>query len=119
MKLNRGAVAVLGIFTLAPYVWFGLAIGYFLPRLTSMGQPDGISSEVYFTLFDRVWLTSIGVMITLVALVVVYLIHLHHSDLVPKEKRGPWTWMLLLFGFFLMPVYWYRYMWKASAYDAA
>ena len=118
MKLNRSAVAVLGILTLVPYVWFGLVLGYYLPRLMSVGQPNGISSEAYFPLFDRVWRTSIGIFITLIALAAVYLIHLHRSELVPKEKRGPWTWMLLLFGFVMMPVYWYRYVWGASVKGA-
>jgi len=119
MKLNRGVAALLGMLTLVPYVWVALALGYFLPRLMSFGQPGGISSEVYFPLFELVWRVSIGVVIAVAVLATVYLLHLYRSDLVPKEKRGSWAWMLVLFGFVLMPVYWYRYVWAAPAKRAA
>jgi magnesium-transporting ATPase (P-type) len=119
MRFNRPVAATIGLLTLVPYVWFAVFFPYYLRRLETLGEPTGITAADYFPLFNTVWLLSILVMGLTLALLVVYFIHLYRSGAVPTAHRNSWAAMLFVLGFILLPVYWYRYMWRASSAGAA
>lgn len=43
-----------------------------------------------------------------------------HAGLNPglADRKGPWILLMVFLGYFMMPVYWYQFVWHDSYYDA-
>jgi hypothetical protein len=112
---RRGTAVLLAVLTALPYLWAAVFSGYLLPKLMTLGQPDGISPEMYFPLFALTWRVTTGVILGVAALGAFYAWHVYRCGRVPPADRTAWAVGLLLLGLVVMPVYWHRYVWGAPA----
>lgn len=55
----------------------------------------------------------------LLLMLVFYLIHIFSNNRLARNERVVWAIILPLFNMFIMPVYWYIYIWREKASTAA
>src|SRR5437660_11967021 len=96
MQVRRVLAVGLGVLTLASLVYPVAFLGYFLPKLSTLGQPGGIGDRDYFILFDRVyWLNLAQGMLT-ISLIVIYSLLIARLGIVPAGRRPNWLLTLVL-----------------------
>jgi hypothetical protein len=118
LMMRRGLLLLLGVLAVVPAAWFLLVAFYFLPRLMTVGQANGITEEAYFPLFHTTYSISLATIGLTLVLGLASLAYLFRSTRVPPEKRSLWAVMLLVGGLFAFPVFWYFYVWRPRAVPA-
>jgi len=53
-------------------------------------------------------------MLEILALLVIYIMHVFKTDSVPQDKKALWAVVLFLGNMIAMPIYWYLYIWKEA-----
>jgi len=119
MRLNRGFAVVVAILTIAPWAYVVFFLSYLMPKFTSFTTPGGPPPEEFHHLFDTVFRWHLGIMGLVLALTILYMVHLFRTDRVPADKKALWAVVLLLGNVLAMPVYWYFYMWPKQPEGAA
>jgi len=76
-----------------------------------------VTPQQGFEAFRHVLLVQIGTIILVCVLIATYLVHLFRNDRLPSDRRILWAVVLLLFGIFAFPVYWWLYV-RPGAGDA-
>lgn len=110
--MKRPNKTLLGAATFGPLLYIFLLAGLMLALKVLMGDKEpslevsdalGVLSLLLFAVLILTILLSLG-------LTVGYLIHaIRREDLKPKIKAS-WAGLLLLFGIFAQPFYWYLYI---------
>ena len=55
----------------------------------------------------------------ILSMLIFYIVNILKNELLSTNKKIIWTVLLFLFGLFLMPVYWYRYIWSEPGSPSA
>jgi predicted membrane channel-forming protein YqfA (hemolysin III family) len=85
-------------------------IVYFFLFLGLIGYVFVASPQNGFDAFRYIFLVHIATFILMFALMATYLVHLFRDDRLPSDRRILWALVLLLFGIFAFPVYWWLYV---------
>ena len=109
--MSKEKAITLAVFTFWPYLYMGLficAIFVFLVTLPSgESQPSG-PPVILMILIPLHLLTMIDILV----LMVIYILHAFKNDQVDQEKKWLWAAVLFFGSIWIMPVYWYLYIWK-------
>ena len=100
---GRPVAYLLGLLSIWPPVYFVLFLAF-------MGYVFAASPKHGFDAFRAIFLFHIGTMLLSFALIAVYLVHLFRTDQLSSDRRILWAVVLLLFGIFAFPVYWWLYV---------
>ncbi len=119
MRVNRGFAVIVAILTVAPWAYLVFFLSYLMPKFMSFTTPGGPPPEEFHHLFDNVFRWHLGIMGLVVALTILYIVHLFRTDRVPADKKALWAVVLLLGNILAMPVYWYLYVWPKQLEGAA
>ena len=94
---------------------------YFCILLASIGYIFSATPKHGFDAFQTIFLFHIATILLGLALMAVYLVHVFRTDQLTQDRRVLWVIVLLLFGFFANPVYWWLYIRPGAAgtYSAA
>ena len=104
--MKRSAAILLAITTVLPVVY----MFYFF---SAIGPPGAhISVEESRAQFELLWRLHLGTMGLMVALLVVYIVYLFKTEHVPKDKKALWAVVLFMGNVIAMPVFWFLYVWK-------
>jgi len=119
MRLNRVLAIVAAVLTIVPWVYVVFFLSYLMPKFRSFTTPGGPSPEEFHHLFHSVFRWHLGIMGLVLALTILYIVHLFRTDRVPPDKKALWAVVLLLGNVLAMPVYWYFYVWPKQPEGAA
>ena len=78
--------------------------------LAFMGYMFAVDAKEGYEAFRYVFVVHIATMMLLFALMATYLIHLFRNDRLAPDRRILWAVVLLLFGVFAFPVYWWLHV---------
>ena len=99
---------VVGIATILPVAWCSFFIGYLLTVFFSTWKPSDAE-------LGPILMVNFGCVLLLLGLFFYYVRHVLHNDTLSKEKKTFWVKAFLMGAIFLMPIYWYRYIFRQSA----
>ena len=109
--MTRGKSIVLAAFTAWPLLYVMLfmctVLGVMISAFLGGGRPSGLP-VMMMVIFPLHFLT----MLEIIALLVIYIVHVFKTDSVPQDKKALWAVVLFLGNVIAMPVYWYLYIWK-------
>ncbi|HEY2322589.1 MAG TPA: hypothetical protein VGJ82_06950 [Thermoanaerobaculia bacterium] len=100
---SRPVAYLLGLLSIWPPIYFVFFIGF-------MGYLFVARANHGFGAFGYIFVFHLGTMLLGFALTAVYLIHAFRNDQLAQDRRILWVIVLLLFGFFADPVYWWLYV---------
>ena len=108
--MSKGKVITLGVFTVWPFLYMVLfmCVMFGIMMVGFSGKPPSSPPTVFKIILPLHFLTMLEVL----ALLVIYIVHLFRTERVAKDKKALWAVVLLLGNMFAMPVFWYLYMWK-------
>ena len=109
-KPSRPVAYLLALLSVWPIVYFFLFVVF-------MGYVVAVSPKEGFDTFRYVFLLHLATIVLIFALIAVYLVHLFRNDRLAPDRRVLWAVVLLLFGVFAFPVYWWLYV-RPGAGDA-
>jgi hypothetical protein len=114
MNVGKPGVIALGVVTALPLAWMGVFfVGFFALFFTTFSNAAAQSHSVEPPfLFAFMFLGHLFIMLLVLALLVVYIVHLFRTDLIGSDKKALWAVVLFLGNVFAMPVYWFLYMWR-------
>ena len=105
--MNKALKIILGIVTLWPIFYIALfVVSFFL--LSYLEMP----SDVWSNIFSGILGTHIFTMAFILALVIIYIVHIFRNRRIVKETRALWAVVVLLWGIITMPIYWYLHIWR-------
>src|ERR1043166_1482993 len=93
-------LAVLSIWPIVYFFFFLAFIGYMFLAPPKAG----------YDAFRFIFLFHIGTILLMFALMATYLVHLFRTDRLEPDRRVLWAVVILLFGVFAFPVYWWLYV---------
>jgi hypothetical protein len=94
---------LLGIAALFPIIYFVCVAAIIFGVIWSDWiPPDNV--------FDRALQLHVAIVALMIALWIVYLRHVVRSTVLTREQKQAWIGLMLIVGFFSIPVYWYRYI---------
>ena len=82
---------------------FGIMISGFAGGGHSSGPPTAM-----LIIFPLHFLT----MVEIIALLVIYIMHVFKTDRVPTDQKALWAVVLFLGNMVAMPIYWFLYIWR-------
>ena len=100
---SRPVAYLLGLLSVWPIV-------YFFFFLCFIGYVFAASPKHGFEAFRYIFLAHIATIILMFALMAAYLVHLFRTDQLASDRRILWAVVLLFFGIFAFPVYWWLYV---------
>jgi hypothetical protein len=109
--MSRGKAIVLAIFTAWPFLYILLFMCVIFGTMMSGfsgGEPPSGLPAVFMIILPLHFLT----MLEILALLVIYVVHLFKTDRVPQDKKALWAVVLFFGNVMAMPVYWYLYIWR-------
>lgn len=109
-KPSRPVAYLLGLLSVWPVLDFFLLLGF-------IAYVFAVTPKQGFEAFRDVFLVHIATIILIFALMATYLVHLFRNDRLPSDRRILWAVVLLFFGVFAFPVYWWLYV-RPGADDA-
>lgn len=107
MKTNKPLAILWLIFSILPLMYFP----YFLIQFSSLTDMS-LSSEVRNSQLGKMFIFHILIILEAWVLVASYIIYLFKTSVVPKEKKTLWVIVLIFGNVFVMPVFWYLYVWR-------
>ena len=117
--MSRPKAVLLGIATVIPPVYFLVFLVAFfsLMMLTfrELGNPalsGEPASNPVLAWIPALFVAHFIVMLLMFALIAIYLVFLFGTSAVQQEYKVLWAVVLLLFGIFAMPVFWYLHVWR-------
>jgi len=99
----RPVAYLIGVLSVWPVVYFFAFLGL-------IGYIFEASPKQGFQVFQDVFLIHLATIVLMFALMATYLVHLFREDRLPSDRRVLWAVVLLLFGMFAFPVYWWLYV---------
>jgi hypothetical protein len=110
--MTRIKAITLGVFTVWPFVYMLLFIGFaiifpFVHASSMKGRSDSI---LFFIIFPLHILTILEIFV----LLAIYIHDLYHTKHVPEDKKTLWAVVLFMGNFVAMSVYWYHYIWTPT-----
>jgi len=118
MKLNRPLALAIAVLTLVPWGYFVYFVAHFMSAMPTF-PTSGAPPEQFMQDFQSMFRWQMLTMALVLALMVLYIVHLFNTDRVPSDKKALWAVVLLLGNLLAMPVYWFFYMWPRDANGAA
>ncbi len=109
MSVRRGFILALGALTGWTFLYFVL----FILLLASQGALPAPASDSLAPAFATILKLQYSVLL-IPLLLIYYLAHLFSTADVPRRRRTIWTFALILASVVVMPIYWYRFLWRAS-----
>lgn len=100
---SRPVAYLLGVFSVWPIV-------YFFAFLALIGYIFEASPKQGFQAFQDVFPVHLATIVLMIALMATYLVHLFRTDRLTPDRRILWAVVLLFFGMFAFPVYWWLYV---------
>ncbi len=105
---SRPVAYLLGVISIWPPIYFVIFLAF-------IGYMFEASPKHGFDAFRTIFLFHIGTMLLMVALMATYLVHAFRDDRLTSDRRILWVIVLLLFGVFAFPVYWWLYVRPGAA----
>ena len=87
------------------YMWLAFKLILFPPP----GEPQ----------LPQLFIVNVVTYLWLLLMLVFYLTHVFRNNRLARNERVVWAIILPLFNMFIMPVYWYIYIWREKALTAA
>jgi hypothetical protein len=109
--MGKGKAVVLAVFTAWPFLYILLFICMAFSMIISGFAGGGHPAEPPFIIWIILPL-HFFTMFEMLALIVIYIIHLFKTDRVPQDKKALWAVVLFLGNMIAIPVYWYFYIWR-------
>lgn len=100
--MSKSTKILVGLLTVIPYLFLGLMFISFL------SFPQKLLANEVQTILQVSTFLWVGSLLTF------YLRHLTHYKILDREKRMLWGVVLVLGNVFMMPIYWYKYIWHAQ-----
>jgi hypothetical protein len=116
--MSRGKAIALAILTAWPFLYMILFMCIMFGTIISDccgGGPPSTLPSIFLIIIPLHLLT----MLEMVALLVIYIVHVFKTDRVPQDKKALWAVVLFLGNMLAMPVYWYFYIWPAQVPPAS
>ncbi|MGD8998807.1 MAG: hypothetical protein PVF75_00210 [Granulosicoccaceae bacterium] len=114
--MNKPVKLLLGLLSIIPLLYF---IGFFVFTFSmvfgAMMPPFAESPELANDWFLKLFIAHLATMLLIMALIVTYLVVLFRSTSIEQNMKILWTILLLFFGVFAFPVFWYLYIWRTRA----
>jgi len=107
--MSRGKKITLAIFTAWPLFYMVL---FMCSMFGMFFFADGGHSSGPDIFFMIIFPLHFFTMFEILALMVIYIVHLFKTDAVPQDKKALWAVVLLLGNMIAMPIYWYLYIWE-------
>lgn len=109
--MKKSTKILLGIATIWPVIYIPLFIvGVFLMTFLSPGNEG--EAPALLALFPVIFLLHFLTIFGGIALEVFYIVNIFKNKRVEEDKRLMWVLLLFFLNLFVMPVYWYLYIWK-------
>jgi len=104
--MNKPAKALLGLVTLAPWVYFVYFISLIFKFLdaSTIAESDAI--------FKQLLVPHVTTMVLAIVLLVIYIRHILKNKTLSSEKQLIWVLLILFGNLVAMPIYWCLYIWK-------
>lgn len=103
---------ILGLATLIPVLYmilfFIIFASLFFSSLTGNPPLGGPGVEFAF-----VFAGQFIMMLWIMALLVLYIVHLFKNQNIPNDKKALWAIVIFLGNVLAMPVYWFIYIWRS------
>lgn len=116
MRTTLSTAIGMGLMTLVSYVLLALAI-------FEMSQPLPETIQEAHGQFDSTRNLGMSQIISTWIIVGVYILWTYRSNCVPKHKRALWAALLVFGNVFVIPTFWYFYLFKPArsgqSYDVA
>ena len=108
--MRRLLLAILGVLSITPLV-FGITFStYLLPELERTTD-----FHQYVSLFNRVYYAGLGIVALSLCLGIGFVVFAAKAKSVPDNRRVLWLAMIVMAGIVVLPLFWYRFLWRASA----
>jgi hypothetical protein len=105
--MNKAFKIVLGIATLWPILYVVLfAVSALL------FSDNEMPSDIWSNIFPIVLGAHFFTMALILALVIIYMIHVLKNDRIAKEAKALWVAVIFLGNMIAMPFYWYFHIWR-------
>ena len=106
--MTRGEKIALGIATLWPVLF---AFGSQLVALRLLAPSSGVPSPIRsFHLYNVAFVLATGILAWI--LLIFYIRHVSRNEAIPDDKKRFWQTILFLGNILVMPLYWYKFVWK-------
>ena len=109
--MGRAGKILLLVATLWPLLYMGLFFGFIFSMMLSMPQSGGSTPPGMSGFFPGIFMLHMLTILWCFALAAIYLVNVFRNDRVAEDRKVLWAVVILLGGFFAMPVYWYLYIW--------
>ena len=102
-KPSRPVAYFIGLLGIWPVIYFFIFIAFIVYTFAAIPKHG-------FEGFRYIFLFHIGTMLLTFALMAVFVIHAFRTDQLAQDRRVIWVVLLLFFGPFAFPVYWWLYI---------
>lgn len=111
MVRTARAAYLLGVATLWPLLYFAAFLGVVVVTILA-GMGDGHDGDGLPRWFVVLALLHVFTFLLILALIGIYLVDVFRNDSlrVEQDARAVWAVVIVLFGMFAMPVYWWLYL---------
>lgn len=109
---------VFGMATLIPLIYvlcFFLLLFFHLTNIVG-GIPE---RNILVENFDVLFVAHLAAMVWILALTILYIVHIAKHPSVKSEMRVVWIVAVLMANVFAMPIYWYLHIWRDRTRDLA
>ncbi|MGD8514138.1 MAG: hypothetical protein PVF52_00885 [Granulosicoccaceae bacterium] len=114
--MNKAVKLVLGPLSIVPLLYFiGFFVFVFSMVFGGMSPPFTESPGLANDWFLKLFIAHFATILLIMALIVTYLVVLFKSTSIEQNMKVLWTILLLFFGVFAFPVFWYLYIWRTRA----
>ena len=90
-------------------IYASVILSMFLDKLPFDTMPKDLSRLMFY-----IGLNSV---LPFLALVIFYLIYTVFGNVVPKEKRWLWFWLICFGHFLVIPFFWHCYIWDTNIFS--
>ena len=115
--MKRWQKVLLGVVTHWPPLYMFLFVGFMIWMISHMGGSHQAPDAGPPTAFLVVMVLHISTILLMFALIAIYLIILFKSQDFPQDKRILWVLVILFFGIFSMPVFFWVHIWPRGEND--
>jgi hypothetical protein len=115
MTRRRGLALGIGITMAVSYIVAAIGFFGFAPALLrATSEPDALDAVGTGGGFGVAMLAAVAAAFAIAVLQIGYMVHAARSRLLSRSRKALWETALLLGSVFVMPFYWYLYIWRPA-----
>jgi hypothetical protein len=118
MRLNKPLAILIGLFTIWPFVYILLFMGFLVVAAWSIAQ-QAHQHHPQPGFFPYIFIPHIATMLLMFILMAFYIVHVFKNPGMKDDRRVLWAVVLFMGLPFSAPVYWWLFIWRPTRSDAS